>query len=76
MMSLTLKSGDRVPVAMVATGTTLGAQVQSQVASTGREVSYVCVFLQNCCSFGGKLYAAASKIRQLLLFLEFALCVL
>jgi ornithine decarboxylase len=37
MMSLTLKSGDRVPVATVVTGTTLGAQVQSQVASTGRE---------------------------------------
>jgi ornithine decarboxylase len=36
-MSLALKSGDRVPVVTVATGTTLGAQVQSQVASTGRE---------------------------------------
>ncbi|CAI8024741.1 Ornithine decarboxylase [Geodia barretti] len=36
-MSLALKSGDRVPVVTVATGTTLGAQVQSQVSSTGRE---------------------------------------
>ena len=43
MMSLALKSGGSVSMVAVAKGTTLGAQVQSQVMSSGREVSLVCV---------------------------------
>ena len=43
MMSLALKSGGSVSMATVAKGSTLRAQVQSQVMSSGREVSLVCV---------------------------------
>ena len=43
MMSLALKSGGSVSLATVAKGATQGAQVQSQVMSSGREVSLVCV---------------------------------
>ena len=42
MISLDLKSGGSISVATVPKGTSLGAQVQSQMMSSGREVS-VCV---------------------------------
>ena len=42
-MSLALKSGGSGSMATIAKGTTLGAQVQSQVMLSGREVSLVCV---------------------------------